>query len=194
MTLCLIDNYDSFSYNLYQMLGVRHPRIEVVRNDRTTVDAVAAAGFDGILLSPGPGRPEDSGVCMDIVRDLSGSVPIFGVCLGYQVICQHFGAAIVRAKVPVHGKASALEHDGRGLFSGLPQGMLVGRYHSLVVDPSTLPAVLEVSSRTQDGTVMSVRHREHPTLGVQFHPESILSPRGERLLSNFLDGLCREAA
>jgi len=184
--LLIVDNYDSFTFNLYQMLGALHPRIEVVRNDRITVEQISAAKFDGIVLSPGPGTPDESGVCLDILRELEGTLPILGVCLGHQAICQMRGARVVRAELPVHGKPSDVTHDGQGLFAGLPTPFVAGRYHSLVVEPSTLPPELIVTARTPDGEIMGVRHAEHPTVGVQFHPESILTPRGEHLLANFL--------
>jgi len=190
--LLIVDNYDSFTYNLYQMLGALHPRIEVVRNDRTTVESIRAASFDGIVLSPGPGTPDDSGVCLDILRELEGSLPILGVCLGHQAICQVRGARIVRADVPVHGKPSDVLHEERGIFAGLPRPFVAGRYHSLVVDPETLPAELEVTASTADGQIMAIQHATHPTYGVQFHPESILTPQGDRLLANFLELLCSE--
>jgi anthranilate synthase/aminodeoxychorismate synthase-like glutamine amidotransferase len=185
MTLLLIDNFDSFSFNLYQMMGAIYPRIEVVRNNGTTVAEIRAAGFAGIILSPGPGTPDESGICMDIVRELGGTLPLLGVCLGHQAICQVEGARIVRAELPVHGKASEVEHDGRGLFEGLPAPFTAGRYHSLVVEPSSLPDCLEVSARIGQ-QIMAVRHRSQPTFGVQFHPESILTPHGDLLLRNFL--------
>ncbi len=184
--LLIVDNYDSFTFNLYQMLGGLHPRIEVVRNDRITVGEIAAAGFDGIVLSPGPGTPDESGVCLDVLRELEGTLPILGVCLGHQAICQVRGATVVRAALPVHGKPSEVRHDGQGLFAGLPQPFTAGRYHSLVVDPATIPPELMVTASTDDGEVMAVRHVSNPTVGVQFHPESILTPEGERLLANFL--------
>ncbi len=190
MSLLIVDNYDSFTYNLYQMLGAIHPRVEVVRNDRIGVDAIRAADFDGIVLSPGPGTPDDSGVCLDVLRELEGSLPILGVCLGHQAICQVRGAAIVRAELPVHGKPSDVGHTGEGIFEGLPEPFVAGRYHSLIVDPDTLPDALRVVARTPDGEIMAVRHQTNPTWGVQFHPESILTPLGDRLLANFVDLLC----
>jgi len=186
MTLLLVDNFDSFTFNLYQMMGSIYPRIEVVRNNDTTVAEVRSAGFAGIILSPGPGTPDDSGVCLDIIRALSGTVPLLGVCLGHQAICQVEGAQIVRAALPVHGKSSEVHHDGEGLFSGLPTPFAAGRYHSLIVKPGTLPDHLQVSASSQQGEIMAVRHRHQPTYGVQFHPESILTPRGDLLLRNFL--------
>ncbi|MBJ96047.1 MAG: aminodeoxychorismate/anthranilate synthase component II [Rickettsiales bacterium] len=186
MTILLVDNFDSFSFNLYQMMGAVHPHIEVVRNDATSLAEIRAADFSAIVLSPGPGRPEDSGICQDIARELSGELPLLGVCLGHQTICAAEGARIVRAELPVHGKASKVEHDGLGLFQGLPQPFEVGRYHSLIVDPGSLPPSLEVSARCGD-EIMAIRHRSRPTFGVQFHPESILTPQGELLLQNFLN-------
>jgi len=184
--LIVIDSYDSFTFNLYQMLGALHPRVEVVRNDKTTVEAIRTASFDGIVLSPGPGTPDDAGICIDVVRELAGTLPILGVCLGHQTICQVAGASIVRAAEPVHGKASPVRHEGKGILDGLPSPFAAGRYHSLVVDPPSLPDELEVTARSETGEIMAVQHRAQQTYGVQFHPESILTPDGQRLLSNFL--------
>ena len=184
--ILIVDNYDSFTFNLFQMLGGLRPDIEVVRNDRITVEQIRAARYDGIVLSPGPGTPEESGVCLDILRELEGTVPILGVCLGHQAICQVRGARIVRAELPVHGKPSPVHHDGRGVLAGLPDPFVAGRYHSLVVDPATMPDELDVTARTPDGEIMAVQHVTNPTWGVQFHPESILTPDGELLLANFL--------
>ena len=185
--LLIVDNYDSFTWNLFQMLGALGADVEVHRNDAITVADIRARGYAGVVLSPGPGTPDDSGVCLDIVRELEGSLPLLGVCLGHQAISQHYGARIVRATLPVHGKPSEVEHDGSGILAGLPQPFVAGRYHSLVVQPGTLPEVLRVTGRTPDGAIMSIEHRDHPTWGVQFHPESILTPDGEQLLANFLD-------
>ena len=184
--LLLVDNYDSFTFNLYQMIGALYPRIEVVRNDRITLDEVEAAGFHGIILSPGPGTPDDSGVCLDILERLEGEVPILGVCLGHQAICQARGARIERARVPVHGKPSPIEHDSKGLFADLETPFIAGRYHSLIVAPDSLPEELHVTAKTDEGEIMGVRHATNPTWGVQFHPESILTPDGDQLLKNFL--------
>jgi anthranilate synthase/aminodeoxychorismate synthase-like glutamine amidotransferase len=184
--ILIVDNYDSFTWNLFQLLGALSPDIEVLRNDAVTVAQIRERGVSGVVLSPGPGTPDESGVCLDVIRELGGELPILGVCLGHQAICQIHGGSIVRAPVPVHGKPSEVTHDGQGLFAGLPQPMVCGRYHSLVVDPATVPDVLEVTARTADGAIMAVRHRAHPTVGVQFHPESVLTPDGERLLANFL--------
>ncbi len=184
--ILIVDNYDSFTWNLFQLLGALSPDIEVLRNDAVTVAQIRERGVSGVVLSPGPGTPDESGVCLDVIRELGGELPILGVCLGHQAICQIHGGSIVRAPVPAHGKPSEVTHDGQGLFAGLPQPMVCGRYHSLVVDPATVPDVLEVTARTADGAIMAVRHRAHPTVGVQFHPESVLTPDGERLLANFL--------
>ena len=184
--LLIIDNYDSFTFNLFQMMGALVPDVEVVRNDALSVAQIRERRPDAIVLSPGPGTPDESGVCLDVLRELDGELPILGVCLGHQALCQVLGATIVRAGEPVHGKPSEVDHDGRGLFAGLPQPFVAGRYHSLVVDPATVPDALEVSARTADGELMAVRHRHHPTYGVQFHPESVLTPDGETLLANFL--------
>ncbi len=185
--LLIVDNYDSFTWNLFQMLGALGAQVEVHRNDAITVEEIRARGYSGIVLSPGPGTPDDSGVCLDILNELEGSLPILGVCLGHQAISQHYGASIVRAALPVHGKPSDVAHDNSGILAGLPQPFIAGRYHSLVVQPGTLPDILRVTGRTADGAIMAIEHRDHPTWGVQFHPESILTPEGEQLLANFLD-------
>ncbi len=182
----VIDNYDSFVYNLVQELGELGARPEVHRNDAIDVAGIRAARPDLVLVSPGPGRPADAGVSAAVVRELAGEVPILGVCLGHQCIGEVFGGDIVPAPTLMHGKTSAIHHDGSGLFAGLPEPFTATRYHSLVVDPSTVPDVLRVTATTADGVVMGVAHRTLPVWGVQFHPESILSPDGPTLLSNFL--------
>ena len=185
--LLLIDNYDSFSYNLYQMVGEMEPDIRVVRNDALTVEELRALQPDRVILSPGPGRPEGAGVTMEAVTALGGDIPILGVCLGHQAICAAFGAAITYAKVLMHGKQSQVRFDRDcPLFRGCPETAPVGRYHSLAVDPDTLPGCLEVVARAGDGEVMAVRHRDYPIYGVQFHPESILTPHGKTMLRNFI--------
>lgn len=191
--ILLIDNYDSFSYNLYQLVGSIEPDIRVVRNDALTVEEVRELAPDGIIISPGPGRPEDAGICVELVRQLGTEVPILGVCLGHQAICLAYGAIIGYAKELMHGKQSvatlASSQDGPGgsLFAGLPQQVPVARYHSLSVDEATLPAQLLATSRADDGEVMSVQHVQHPVFGVQFHPESIMTPDGPAILKNFID-------
>jgi len=183
----VIDNYDSFVYNLVQYLGELGATPEVHRHDDLSVDEVAASRPDAILISPGPGRPEDAGVSNAVIEQLAGQIPILGVCLGHQCIGQVFGGQVVRAPTIVHGKTSVIHHHGQGVLAGLPQPFEATRYHSLVVDPRTLPAVLEVTAETEDGVIMALRHRELPVEGVQFHPESVLTPNGKQLLTNFLD-------
>jgi anthranilate synthase component 2 len=185
----VVDNYDSFTYNLVQYLGELGAAVTVMRNDTVTVDEILAARPERIVISPGPGRPEDAGVTMEVIRRLGQDTPVFGVCLGHQAIGAVFGGAVVRAAMPMHGKTSTIEHNGRGVFSGLTEPFLASRYHSLVVAEEGLPDELEVTARTQgDGIIMGLRHRTLPIHGVQFHPESILTGEGMRILRNFLDG------
>ncbi|MGH8903981.1 MAG: anthranilate synthase component II [Egibacteraceae bacterium] len=185
----IVDNYDSFTYNLAQELGALGAQVEVRRHDAFTLDELAADPPDGIVISPGPGRPEDAGLSNDVVRTFAGRTPLLGVCLGHQCIAQVYGGAIVRAPQVMHGKTSQIHHDGRGLFTDLPQPFAATRYHSLVLDERTVPNELEVTARTETGVIMGVRHRELAVEGVQFHPESILTDVGMDLLANFLDGL-----
>ena len=185
--LLLIDNYDSFTYNLVQAFLVLGAEVEVRRNDEITVAAALALAPTHLCISPGPGTPYDAGVSMDMIRAFAGRVPVLGVCLGHQSIVEVFGGKVVRAQRLMHGKTSHISHDGRTLFSGLPQGCEIGRYHSLIADAASMPAVLEVSARTPEAEIMGARHRTLMVEGVQFHPESILSPDGPRLLGNFLD-------
>ena len=182
----VIDNYDSFVYNLVQELGELGANPVVLRNDAITLAEIAADLPDLIVISPGPGRPASAGISRDIIRELTGHLPILGVCLGHQCVGEVFGGEIVKAPTLMHGKSSAIEHDGKGLFAGVPSPMIANRYHSLVVDPSSFPDVLEVSATTADGIIMGLKHRSAPTFGLQFHPESILSPDGPKLLENFL--------
>ena len=183
----VIDNYDSFTYNLVQYLGELGVELQVVRNDAVVVADVAAARPDRIVISPGPGRPEQAGVTMAVIRELGRTIPVLGVCLGHQAIGAVFGGRVVRAGVPVHGKTSMIEHDGRGVFIGIEGPFVASRYHSLVVADAGLPGDLEVTARTRDdGTVMGLRHRAWPVHGVQFHPESILTGEGKTILRNFL--------
>jgi anthranilate synthase/aminodeoxychorismate synthase-like glutamine amidotransferase len=183
----VIDNYDSFTYNLVQYLGELGAEVRVMRNDAVTVSEVADAKADRIVISPGPGRPEHAGVTMEVIRALGERTPILGVCLGHQAIGAVFGGDVVRAGVPMHGKTSTIEHDGRGVFRGIAGPFQASRYHSLVVAESSLPAALEVTARTrEDGNVMGLRHRAWPIYGVQFHPESILTGEGKTILGNFL--------
>ena len=184
--LLLIDNYDSFTYNLVQAFLVLGAEVLVYRNDAITPSAARKLSASHLCISPGPGTPYDAGVSMDMIRAFAGSIPVFGVCLGHQSIVEVFGGKVVRAGRLMHGKTSLVEHDGRGLFAGLPQLCEVGRYHSLIAAPESLPAHLEVTARTPEGEIMGVRHRTLMVEGVQFHPESILTPEGPALMKNFL--------
>jgi anthranilate synthase/aminodeoxychorismate synthase-like glutamine amidotransferase len=187
MHLLMIDNYDSFTYNLVQYLGELGAEVDVVRNDEANVDALLGRSGDGLVISPGPGTPDDAGVSMAAIEAFAeAKVPVFGVCLGHQSIGQVFGGRVVRARSIMHGKVSQVEHDGQGVFEGLPQGFEATRYHSLVIDESSLPEVLEITARTDDREIMGVRHRSLPIEGVQFHPESIMTGEGKSLLANFL--------
>jgi len=183
----VIDNYDSFTYNLVQYLGELGAEVRVMRNDQVTINDVVDAKPDHIVISPGPGRPEDAGVTMSVIRACGRETPILGVCLGHQAIGAVFGGEVVRAGTPMHGKTSTIDHDGRGVFSGIAGPFVASRYHSLVVAEPGLPAELEVTARTADGEhIMGLRHREWPVHGVQFHPESILTGEGKTILGNFL--------
>ena len=182
----VIDNYDSFVYNLVQYLGELGAEPLVHRSDALTLDEIHGLAPDAVLISPGPGRPDDAGLSNDVIRTFAGEVPILGVCLGHQCIGQVFGGEVVRAPQVMHGKTSLVRHDGAGVFAGLPEPLEVTRYHSLVVDAGSVPDELEVTARTDDGVVMGLRHREHPIDGVQFPPESILTVGGHRLLATFL--------
>lgn len=185
--ILLIDNYDSFSYNLYQLIGSLNPDIRVVRNDALTVEEVDQLRPEAIILSPGPGRPEDAGICVEIVEKLGSKYPILGVCLGHQSICQAYGATVTYAKQLMHGKQSIADLDRDCLlFRGCPEKAPVARYHSLAVVEDTLPPCLTVTARTEAGEVMAVAHRDYPVYGVQFHPESIMTPDGRQMLENFL--------
>jgi anthranilate synthase/aminodeoxychorismate synthase-like glutamine amidotransferase len=185
----VIDNYDSFTYNLVQYLGELGVEPVVHRHGALTVDQIVALDPAGVVISPGPGTPDDAGLSMDVIRTFAGERPVLGVCLGHQCIAQVFGARIVRAPQVMHGKTSVIRHDGRGVFTNLPDPLEATRYHSLVVDRASVPAELEITAETDDGTIMGLRHREHPVEGVQFHPESILTVSGHDLLRNFLDQL-----
>ena len=184
--ILVIDNYDSFTYNLVQYLGELGADVRVRRNDRVTLDEIAGMAPAQILISPGPGRPEDAGITPEVIRRFGSRTPILGVCLGHQAIGVVYGGTICRS-VPMHGKTSMVRHDGRGVFAGLSEPFEAGRYHSLVIGPDSVPAELEVAARTDDGTIMAVRHRSHPVHGVQFHPESVLTEPGRAILRNFLD-------
>jgi anthranilate synthase/aminodeoxychorismate synthase-like glutamine amidotransferase len=185
--ILVIDNYDSFTYNLVQYLGELGTQPFVRRNDEITLDEISALRPERIVISPGPGRPEHAGVTLDVIRTFGPTVPLLGVCLGHQAIGMAYGGQVVRASVPMHGKTSAIKHDGQGVFAGIASPFTVARYHSLVVQKDGLPKELEVSAQTEDdGTIMALRHREFPVYGVQFHPESIMTREGQHLLRNFL--------
>jgi anthranilate synthase/aminodeoxychorismate synthase-like glutamine amidotransferase len=185
--ILLVDNYDSFTYNLYQYLGELGSQTRVIRNDELSAEAALALGPSAVVISPGPGNPDQAGISLDLIRQAAGRVPLLGVCLGHQALGQAFGGRVVRAPKLMHGKVSSIHHDGRTVFAGLPDPFTATRYHSLVVDRASVPDSLEISAWTEDGLVMGLRHREHPLEGVQFHPESILTTEGKQLLRNFLD-------
>jgi anthranilate synthase/aminodeoxychorismate synthase-like glutamine amidotransferase len=185
--ILVIDNYDSFTYNLVQYLGELGADLTVRRNDKVTVEGVEELGPAGIVISPGPGYPDDAGISLELVRRLGPRVPILGVCLGHQTIGQVYGGRVVRAPSLMHGKTSLIHHDGTGLFRGLSNPFVATRYHSLVVESNSLPDCLYVTARTEDGVIMGLRHAAHPVEGIQFHPESFLTGEGKRLLANYLE-------
>lgn len=188
--IVLIDNYDSFSYNLYQLIGGIRPDLTVIRNDRCTVEDLRAMAPEAIFLSPGPGRPADAGICEDAIRALAGEIPIFGVCLGHQAICEAFGGTVSYARALMHGKVSQVTPlPGSRLFRGMEAPFPAARYHSLAAVEDTLPDCLRVTARTEDGEIMAVEHREYPVCGVQFHPESVMTPDGGQIIRNFLASL-----
>ena len=184
--ILIIDNYDSFTYNLVQYLGELGADIQVVRNDQTTVEAIEKQAPERVVISPGPKTPSEAGICLDVITAFAGKIPILGVCLGHQAIGQAFGGHVIRAPQLMHGKTSEISHDGKTIFEGLPNPFPATRYHSLIVERETLPACLEISACTSDGLIMGLRHREMKVEGVQFHPESILTGAGKQLLGNFL--------
>jgi anthranilate synthase/aminodeoxychorismate synthase-like glutamine amidotransferase len=186
--ILVVDNYDSFTYNLVQYLGELGAEVKVRRNNETTIADIETMRPDRILISPGPGRPEDAGITVDVIRHFAGKLPVMGVCLGHQAIGMVFGGDVVRAPVPMHGKTCTIEHDAKGLFSGITSSFQASRYHSLVVSETRWPADLDICARSkEDGLVMALRHRQWPLHGVQFHPESILTHEGRRILRNFLE-------
>ncbi|MDD3403068.1 MAG: aminodeoxychorismate/anthranilate synthase component II [Hespellia sp.] len=186
--ILLIDNYDSFSYNLYQMIGVYNPDIKVVRNDEITIAGIRKMNPEAIILSPGPGKPSDAGICIEVVKELGKEFKILGVCLGHQSICEACGATISYAKTLMHGKQSMTEIDtAQNIFRGLPEKIAVARYHSLAAVESTMPDTLEIIGKTEDGEIMAVKHKEYDVYGLQFHPESILTPDGAKIIENFLN-------
>jgi anthranilate synthase/aminodeoxychorismate synthase-like glutamine amidotransferase len=184
--ILVIDNYDSFTYNLVQYLGELGAELEVVRNDQTTVAAIKKNPPERIVISPGPKTPSDAGICLEVIEAFAGRIPILGVCLGHQAIGQAFGGRVIRAPEIMHGKTSEIRHDGKTIFQGLPNPFPATRYHSLIVERSSLPSCLEISASTSEGLIMGLRHKEMKVEGVQFHPESVLTGAGKQLLSNFL--------
>jgi len=186
--IALIDNYDSFTYNLAQYLGELGAEVRVFRNDQITVEEVAALAPSHVVLSPGPGTPDDAGITLELIAALAGSVPLLGVCLGHQAIGQAFGGKVIRAARVMHGKTSRIRHDGRGVFESIENDFVATRYHSLVVERETLPASLAVTAQSEDGEIMGLRHRGLAVEGVQFHPEALLTEHGHRMLQNFLKG------
>ena len=185
--ILLIDNYDSFSYNLYQLVGEINPDIRVIRNDEMTVEVIENLSPEKIIISPGPGKPEDAGICIDVIKHFAGKVPILGVCLGHQAICKAFGAAVSHAKSIMHGKESVIKTDTSSLiFKGLPKNITVARYHSLAAVDSTMPDCLKITATSDDDEIMAVEHRHFPVYGLQFHPESIMTPDGMTMLRNFM--------
>lgn len=185
--ILLIDNYDSFTFNLAQYLGRMHQEVEVRRNDQISLDEIAGLNPQRIIISPGPCTPKEAGVSVPVIQRFAGKIPILGVCLGHQAIGAAFGGRVIRAPKVMHGKISEIQHDGKTIFHGLPQRFVATRYHSLIVERNSLPRALEISAETEDGTIMGLRHRKLQVEGVQFHPESILTTTGFRLLENFLD-------
>lgn len=189
--ILIIDNYDSFTYNLYQRIANITDEVKVIRNDRISVSEVKALNPKGIILSPGPGRPETAGICIELVRALHKEIPILGVCLGHQAITAAFGGNIINAKEIVHGKSASIFHNRSRLFENVPLPFKAARYHSLIADKKSLPAMMNIEAENNDGMIMAIKHQDYPTFGVQFHPESILSANGTTLLSNFLD-ICND--
>ena len=187
MMILLLDNYDSFTYNVYQQLSELGAEVEVVRNDKITLKEVANRHYNAIVISPGPGVPKDAGITEELIDEFKDKLPILGICLGHQAIGEVFGGKVVRNKEIVHGKTSPLRHNGRGIYENLPQNIDIGRYHSLIIERDSLPESLEITSELEDGTIMGVRHKEYDVEGIQFHPESILTADGRKMMKNFLD-------
>ena len=187
--ILMIDNYDSFTYNLYQYVGIFTPDIKVVRNDEITIDEIEELDPDKIILSPGPKSPKEAGICMDVIKYFYKTKPILGICLGHQCIGEAFGGTVSYAKELFHGKQSMIEHSGNSIFTGIDSPIQVARYHSLAVQQEDLPDCLDVLARTEDGEIMAMRHRDYPIVGLQFHPESVFTQHGKRLIENFINGV-----
>lgn len=185
--ILLIDNYDSFTYNLYQYIGIFNPDIKVVRNDKITIEEIKQLAPERIVLSPGPKSPKEAGICMDVVKEFYDKVPILGICLGHQCIGAAFGAMVTYAKNILHGKQSLIQHNADGIFTGIDSPIKIARYHSLAIEPETIPDCLKVLAKTEDGEIMAVRHTNYPVVGLQFHPESIFTDHGKKLIENFVN-------
>lgn len=185
--ILLIDNYDSFTYNLYQYVGIFNPDIKVVRNDKITIEEIEKMDVDRIILSPGPKSPKEAGICMEVVKRFTGKKPILGICLGHQCIGEALGGTVSYGKALFHGKQSSIAHDGTSVFTGIDSPIKVARYHSLAVQEADLPECLRVLARTEDGEIMAMRHKEYPVVGLQFHPESIYTEHGKRIIENFVN-------
>lgn len=188
--LLLIDNYDSFTFNLYQMLGVIHKDIKVMRNDAVTIEDISKMDLDGIIISPGPGRPEDAGICIDVIKNFGGKVPLLGICLGHQAIGCAFGGKVIGAEKIMHGKTSEVLIEESDIFKDVPESFNVMRYHSLVIESSSIPRELKVIAETRDKVIMGVKHKDYKLYGLQFHPESILTEYGDKILKNFVEVIC----
>jgi anthranilate synthase/aminodeoxychorismate synthase-like glutamine amidotransferase len=187
LMILFIDNYDSFTYNLVDLLGKMEPDLKVVRNDEIPLDKIAELKPEGIVISPGPGRPEDAGISMDTIKKYGPKIPILGICLGHQSIGQIYGGNVIRADYPVHGKTSQVQHTGHFVFKDVPSPFEATRYHSLIVERTTLPNCLGIIAETEEGVIMGLQHKQYPIMGLQFHPESILTPQGEQMLANWLN-------
>ncbi|MGF7397000.1 aminodeoxychorismate/anthranilate synthase component II [Thermoanaerobacterium thermosaccharolyticum] len=188
--LLLIDNYDSFTYNLYQFIGEIYPDIKVLRNDQIEVSDIILMKPDGIVLSPGPGRPENAGICIDVIEKFGIKIPILGICLGHQAIGYAYGAKIIKSNIIKHGKTSIVTHNGQGLFNGIKNPIRAMRYHSLIIDKDSLTDELEITAEAEDGSIMGIKHKKFPVYGLQFHPESILTEKGKSILKNYVEGIC----
>lgn len=188
--LLLIDNYDSFTYNLYQFIGEIYPDIKVLRNDQIEVSDIILMKPDGIVLSPGPGRPENAGICIDVIEKFDIKIPILGICLGHQAIGYAYGAKIIKSNIIKHGKTSIVTHNRQGLFNGIKNPIKAMRYHSLIIDKDSLTDELEITAEAEDGTIMGIKHKKFPVYGLQFHPESILTEEGKSILKNYVEGIC----
>ncbi|MGB5217599.1 MAG: aminodeoxychorismate/anthranilate synthase component II [Smithella sp.] len=190
--ILMIDNYDSFTFNIVQYLGQMGEEVKVYRNDKINIQEIKALNPSAIFLSPGPCTPAEAGITVDVVREFYKDVPMMGICLGHQSIGYAFGAKVIRAERIMHGKVSPVKHDGKTIFAGLPNPFPAGRYHSLIVERETMPSFLEISAETDEGEIMGLRHKEYPVEGIQFHPESVLTPQGKRIIRNFLKYTCRK--